>query len=594
MSGIELFRKVQAGEVPAPPISLLIGQTIEEVEEGRIVMALHPDEHLYNPIGTVHGGVIATILDSVMGCAVHTMLPKGRGYTTLEIKVNYLRAALVESGQLRAEGKAIHVGRRSAVAEGRLTDAQGQVLAARHSGAVAGPWFEHPLADGSRVAAAADAGFVSRRIGELAADIAVVLLVAVLVFRELLAALVGSLSGAATGSGERALALRLPLFLFILTEEMSRSFLPLYFKGFTGGIAGLAKETEMGLPIAVYMLCFALATPFAGRWADRWGVSRVFATGVALSLLGFAWTALATEYWQLLPARALCAWGYATGTMACQRQLILLSGPGDRARGLALFVGAVGIAAICGSSLGGLLADHLGFRTVFAISALLALGAWAIFRLGRDQHEAAVTAGATPPLHLAQVTGLLRARPFALLMLGSAIPAKLALAGFLFYLAPLALSQLGYAPAAIGRAVMLYFILVAALNPVASRLSDRYGWRLSITLAGGLLIGAGGLAGLLGGEAGIWLGIAGLGIGTGIATAPMQALASELGAGAGAGATAVAVVLRTLERLGSVIGPLWAGLWLASSGWSGAMAAIGAAVLAGTLLCLGARKGKSA
>ncbi len=129
MSGIELFRKVQTGEVPAPPISLLIGQTIEEVEEGRIVMALHPDEHLYNPIGTVHGGVIATILDSVMGCAVHTMLPKGRGYTTLEIKVNYLRAALVESGQLRAEGKAIHVGRRSAVAEGRLTDAQGRLVA---------------------------------------------------------------------------------------------------------------------------------------------------------------------------------------------------------------------------------------------------------------------------------------------------------------------------------------------------------------------------------------------------------------------------------------------------------------------------------
>lgn len=129
MSGIELFRKLQKGEVPAPPISHLIGQTIEEVEEGRVVMALHPDEHLYNPIGTVHGGVIATILDSVMGCAVHTTLPKGRAYTTLEIKVNYLRAVLADSGQLRAEGKAIHVGRRSAVAEGRLLDANGRTVA---------------------------------------------------------------------------------------------------------------------------------------------------------------------------------------------------------------------------------------------------------------------------------------------------------------------------------------------------------------------------------------------------------------------------------------------------------------------------------
>jgi predicted MFS family arabinose efflux permease len=479
----------------------------------------------------------------------------------------------------------------------RLADPRGKMLAERHTPAEAGATVSRAVGAAGQVSATADAGFVVRRLGELVTDIAVVLLVAVLVFRELLAALVGSLSaptGSGEGAAERLQALRLPLFLFILTEEMSRAFLPLYFKEFAGGLPWLAKETEVGLPIAIYMLCFALATPFAGRWADRWGVTRVFAAGVVLSLLGFAWTALAVDYWQLLPARALCAWGYATGTMACQRQLILLSGPGERARGLALFVGAVGIAAICGSSLGGLLAGQVGFRPVFAISALLALLALAVFRLGgsgvtRDDTDHGETG---PRLRLAEVWRLLRDRRFALLMIGGAIPAKLALAGFLFYLAPLALHQQDYGPAAIGRAVMLYFILVAAINPLASRLSDRYGWRLSLTIVGGAVIGAGGLAGLLGGEAAVWIGIASLGIGTGIATAPMQALASEVGAAAGA--TSVAVVLRTLERLGSVIGPLWAGVWFATAGWAGAMTAIGAAVLAGTLLCLAAGERSSA
>jgi predicted MFS family arabinose efflux permease len=481
------------------------------------------------------------------------------------------------------------------VAALRLTDSSDYALAERISDTRQGHKVQRAIGAHGQIEAVADAGFIARRLSELSADVAVVLLVAILIFREMLGALLGTLTGpghAVPSTAERLQALRLPLFLLILTEEMSRAFLPLYIKSFATGSTGLNPETEVGLPIAAYMLCFALATPFAGRWADRWGVNRVFAAGVGLTLAGFAWTALAVDYWQLLPARALCAWGYATGTMACQRQLILLSGPGNRARGLALFVGAVGIAAICGTALGGVLADQFGFRPVFGISALLALLAWASFRLsaktrrtGRGRPDEA-----GPELNLAEVIRLLRTPRFSLLMLGAAIPAKIVLAGFLFYLAPLALHQENYGPAAIGRALMLYFVLVAAINPIASHLSDRYGWRLSLTIIGGILIGAGGFAGLVGGETALWLGIAALGVGTGLATAPMQALATEIGAAAGA--TSVAVVLRTLERLGSVIGPLWAGLWLASTGWPGAMVAIGAVMLAGTLLCIPIREAR--
>lgn len=486
------------------------------------------------------------------------------------------------------------IARHPEIAALRLSNAAGTKLAER--GVADSEWIERAAGSG-RVAVAADRDMVARRLGELAVDVGIVLLVAVVVFRELLGALLISLPGGLARTTERLQSLRLPLFLFILTEEMSRAFLPLYIKSFATGGGILGRETEVGLPIAIYMLCFALATPFAGRGADRWGVARIFAAGVGLTLAGFLWTALVSSYWELLPARALCACGYATGTMACQRQLIVLTSKAERARGLALFVGAVGIAAICGSALGGVLADQFGFRPVFILSALLAGLALLIFRL--TQGDANDHAEAIPPLRLVEIRRLLMNRRFAALMVGGAIPAKIALTGFLFYLVPLTLHRLNYSPAAIGRAVMLYFILVAVINPLASWLSDRHGWRLSMTMAGGAVIGLGGLVGLgtwlsAGTEPAwaIWAGILTLGIGTGLASAPMQALASEIGAKTGA--TSVAVILRTLERLGSVIGPLWAGVWLASTGWGGAMAAIGLVVLAGTLACLAAQDGRRA
>jgi uncharacterized protein (TIGR00369 family) len=129
LSGIEYLRAIAQGKIPAPPIALLLGFDIEEVEEGRVVFTAEPGEHHYNPIGVVHGGLAATLLDSAMGCAVHSLLPQGRAYTTLEIKVNYVRAIKRESGRLRAVASVVHMGGRIATAEGRLVDASGQLYA---------------------------------------------------------------------------------------------------------------------------------------------------------------------------------------------------------------------------------------------------------------------------------------------------------------------------------------------------------------------------------------------------------------------------------------------------------------------------------
>ena len=129
MAGLDLIRGMRDGTVPAAPIASLVGLSIAEVEEGRIVMRLTPAEYHYNPVGSMHGGILATLLDSVMGCAVHSTLPRGRAYTSLEIKVNYVRAVTSESGELSAEGKIVHGGRRSAVAEGKVVDASGRLCA---------------------------------------------------------------------------------------------------------------------------------------------------------------------------------------------------------------------------------------------------------------------------------------------------------------------------------------------------------------------------------------------------------------------------------------------------------------------------------
>ena len=116
--------------MPPPPIAELFGFQIVEAEEGRAVFALEPAEWMYNPIGMVHGGVAATMLDSCMGCAVHTTLAAGVGYTTTDVQVRYIRAMSDTSGRVLAEGRVVHAGRRTATAEGRLyVESDGKLIA---------------------------------------------------------------------------------------------------------------------------------------------------------------------------------------------------------------------------------------------------------------------------------------------------------------------------------------------------------------------------------------------------------------------------------------------------------------------------------
>lgn len=129
LSGRDYLTAILAGTYPAAPISRALGFTLESFDEGTAVFVCDVDEYHYNPIGVIHGGLAATLLDSAMGVAVHTTLPAGMAYTTLDIHVHLVRPLTRKTGRVRAEASVVHPGRRMATAQGRLVDAQGKLYA---------------------------------------------------------------------------------------------------------------------------------------------------------------------------------------------------------------------------------------------------------------------------------------------------------------------------------------------------------------------------------------------------------------------------------------------------------------------------------
>jgi len=130
MAGLDYVRAIESGEIPPPPIGVVMNFSIDELEEGRAVFIGEPGEEHYNPIGVVHGGYASTILDSALGCSVHTTCAAGVGYTSQTLEVKYLRPITRDTGAVRAEAEVIHRGRKTATAEAKLTAVEsGKLLA---------------------------------------------------------------------------------------------------------------------------------------------------------------------------------------------------------------------------------------------------------------------------------------------------------------------------------------------------------------------------------------------------------------------------------------------------------------------------------
>jgi len=129
LSGLDYLLGIAEGRIPPPPIAALLGMSIVRVEPGQVTFGLDVGEHLYNPIGSVHGGVFCTLLDSAMGCAVHSSLDRGQAYTTLELKVNIVKALTLNTPSVAATGQVISGGRRVVTASGQITGPDGTLYA---------------------------------------------------------------------------------------------------------------------------------------------------------------------------------------------------------------------------------------------------------------------------------------------------------------------------------------------------------------------------------------------------------------------------------------------------------------------------------
>jgi len=129
MSGYDFLNGIFRGEIPAPPIAETLDFYPTGLEEGKVTFAFEPQEFHYNPIGTVHGGVITTVLDTVMGCALQSKLPQGVAYTTIELKVNFIKAVTTRSGKMIAEGRLLHAGKTTALIEADLRSESGTLYA---------------------------------------------------------------------------------------------------------------------------------------------------------------------------------------------------------------------------------------------------------------------------------------------------------------------------------------------------------------------------------------------------------------------------------------------------------------------------------
>ena len=431
---------------------------------------------------------------------------------------------------------------------------------------------------------------------EAALDLGVVFVVAIFLTRELLHSFVSARPARAGGAqdGASVLArLRLPLFLFMLAEESTRAFLPGYARSLSPAGAALSPELLAALPIVVFMLVVALGQPALATWSERAGPRRMLLRGALLGIVGLAGAAQASGIAAFVAWRGLCGLGYGMVFVAGQGLVLRHTTATGRTRGFALFVGAIMVAAVCGPPIGGMLAEHVGPRAGFALAAALAALAWLAARgVPRDDAGHADDGLAAPALR--DYGRVFAQGRFLWVTALAAVPAKLILAGAVFYLVPIHVVASGASPAVAGRAMMLYAVALVLVLPRATAWVER-GVPLARMVGAGLCVSALGGFGLLLGDGvlPVYLVTALLGLGQGLSIAAQSSLLAQVCAAeiAAHGSGPAFGAYRLLERLGNATGPILAGALALAVGTAWAFVALAAVVLAcGLVFALLARR----
>lgn len=391
---------------------------------------------------------------------------------------------------------------------------------------------------------------------------------------------------------------RLPLFIYIFGIELSRSFFPLYVRELYQPIPFLSEQVTIALPMSLWVAAMLLTTPFGGRFIQRFGARTVLIAGMIPSVFGLFMTAFASNFYELLLWRAITASGFGVVTVTALVFVARFAGEGRRARGLSIFVAASVAASVCATSIGGILADRIGFRGTFLVASVLVILALLLVLSIVDAAPKAKKEAQEDPSEKKPRSpswALIGNPKLMLFMAFSAVPARVILTGLFFFLVPLYLADLDFDRSAIGRIMMVYFVAMLVLTPVTANLADRFRAHRLLLIGGGIASACGALilahAPSYAAQIGegmaivlIVLGVALIGVGQSFTMTPLMSFLPDgfRAEAARYGLESLFVVFRTVERLGSISGPIIVALMVQHAGLAGAAGMMGFATLAVT------------
>lgn len=381
----------------------------------------------------------------------------------------------------------------------------------------------------------------------------------------------------------RVIAVRAPLFVFMFAEELTRPFLPGHIRALAGPVAGLSPEFVTSLPMVAFLVVVAAAQPLLGGITEQLGRRQSLMIGTLLGLAGYFGSAWAGDVVGLTIARAVSGLGFAFVFVSAQGFVIDSTDLRQRSAGMAMFISAILVAGLCGPPIGGILADRLGIPGAFIAAGAFAAVSLLLAYICMPSSPSTTASG--PAIRWRDFGHIVRSPALGSLLFLCALPAKLILVAFCFFLVPLQMDALGQTQSATGRMLMIYPIAMVLLVPTFAALADRWNMRAAFVAGGSLVAGASAFI-LLGGSSSvllIGLMLLGLGLGQAISIAALSGLVGEFSRTlpAGVSETSVYGVFRLVERSGSALGPLVAGILLGLYGFAATILIIGGA----TALC---------
>lgn len=380
------------------------------------------------------------------------------------------------------------------------------------------------------------------------------------------------------------LHIRLPVFIFFFAAELPRSFLPLFAKDLYQPLWGLPEGLVIALPMSGFMLTAVLLTPVAGSLVARFGCRGTFVLGLIPSAIGFVMIGMSTSLLDMTIWRCVNAAGLAMVSMASLGYIADVTTEQTRAQGMASYLGAYVAAGVCGTAIGAIIAERIGFGPVFFISAVAAMLAAALIYYFLPQDRGHGMKRTSTRGYFLQV---LTNPSLMALQLLFALPIQVLTFGYMFFVAPFLLREVGLTQSEIGRVIMTYYLAIILVGPVAARWADKLGRFQPFIIFGAIISGASAVVLLQ--YSSMWvvvgssvaLGIASA-VGTPAAGGMLLKICAEQFPHVPSGG--IIGVYRIIERSGGVAGPLLASWLAASYGYAEASGMIGAAVLAAGLL----------